>query len=57
MVFEACRRLDVSVDEALVVGDSRYDREAARAAKVHFVGLRIDGDVRIERLGELLKLA
>ena len=54
MVLEACRRLRVTPGEALVVGDSRYDREAAAAAKVRFVGLRIDGDRRIEALRELL---
>ena len=56
MVIEACRRLGVASADALVVGDSRYDREAARDARVRFVGLRIDGDARIERLGELLEL-
>jgi len=56
MVREACRRLGVSTDEAFVVGDSRYDRDAARAAGVRFVGLRMDGDARIERLEEVLDL-
>ncbi len=56
MVLEACRRLRVAPAEALVVGDSRYDRDAAAAAKVRFVGLRIDGDRRIERLAELLDM-
>ncbi len=56
MVREACRRLGVAADQALVVGDSRYDLEAARGAGVRFVGLRIDGDARIARLGELLDL-
>ena len=56
MVLEACRRLRVAPAEALVVGDSRYDRDAAAAAKVRFVGLRIAGDRRIERLGGLLDL-
>jgi AHBA synthesis associated protein len=53
MVLEACRRLRVTPAEAAVVGDSRFDRDAAAAAAVHFVGLRIDGDARIERLSEL----
>jgi HAD superfamily hydrolase (TIGR01509 family) len=57
MVLEACRRLSVAPADALVVGDSRYDREAARAAGVHFIGVRIDGDARVERLGELLDRA
>jgi phosphoglycolate phosphatase/AHBA synthesis associated protein len=57
MVLEACRRLAVPPADALVVGDSRYDRDAARAAGVHFIGLRMDGDARVERLGELLDRA
>lgn len=56
MVREACRRLGVSAGEAFVVGDSRYDSEAARAAGMRFVGVRMDGDPRIEQLSELLDL-
>jgi phosphoglycolate phosphatase/AHBA synthesis associated protein len=39
-----------------MVGDSRFDRGAAQAAGVHFVGLGLDGDARIEHLRELLPL-
>ena len=53
MVLEACRRLGVASREALVVGDSRYDREAAAGARVHFVGLRLDGDARLDQLAAL----
>jgi len=53
MVLEACRRLGRSVEDALMVGDSRYDRDAARAAGVFFVGFRTEGDRRVERLLEI----
>ena len=53
MVLEACRRLRVDPAAALVVGDSSYDRDAAAGAQVRFVGLRLDGDRRIETLAEL----
>jgi HAD superfamily hydrolase (TIGR01549 family) len=56
MVREACRRLGVAEAEALVVGDSRYDLEAARAAGVTCIGLRMDADARIERVSDLLGL-
>lgn len=56
MVREACRRLGVTAREAVVVGDSRYDLEAARGAGVACIGLRFDADGRIERLGDLLLL-
>ena len=49
----ACRELCVEPGQAWMVGDSRFDRAAAPAAGVFFVGLGIDGDRRIERLAEL----
>lgn len=54
LVLLACRELGVAPQETVLVGDSRYDREAARAAGAGFVGLGIDGERRIERLSELL---
>jgi len=54
MVREACRRLGVAASDAIVVGDSRYDLEAARGAGVTFIGLRMDGDSRIECIRDLL---
>lgn len=56
MLFEACRRLAVQPSEALMVGDSRFDHDAAKAAGVRFVGYRRPGDVRIDTLPELLTL-
>ena len=56
VVLYALGRLGVPPGEALMVGDSRFDRGAAQAAGVRFVGLGLDGDARIERLGELLPL-
>jgi HAD superfamily hydrolase (TIGR01509 family) len=40
MVLEACRRLEVRPEEALVVGDSRFDEGAARAAGAAFAWFR-----------------
>ena len=56
MVWRACELLGTPAGEALVVGDSRYDREAARAAGTRFAGLGIDGEVRIERLIDVLRI-
>jgi phosphoglycolate phosphatase-like HAD superfamily hydrolase/N-acetylglutamate synthase-like GNAT family acetyltransferase len=53
LVQLALLELGVSANEAVMVGDSRYDREAARSAAVRFLGLKLDGDDRIERLGDL----
>jgi phosphoglycolate phosphatase/AHBA synthesis associated protein len=57
MVLLACERLGVPPRQALLVGDSRFDRDAARAAGVRFVGYGMEGDARIDRLPELLHLA
>jgi HAD superfamily hydrolase (TIGR01509 family) len=56
IVVEACRRLSVPTSAAWLVGDSRYDSEAARAAGAHFIGFRMPGDARVEQLLELLEL-
>ena len=52
----ALHELKVKAEHACMVGDSRFDREAAAAAKVRFIGLRIAGDRRIDRLVELTGL-
>ncbi len=56
MVERACELLSVPRGEAIVVGDSRFDEEAARGAGVGFVGYRRAGDRTIERLPEVLEL-
>ncbi|HEV8023770.1 MAG TPA: HAD family hydrolase [Candidatus Nanopelagicales bacterium] len=42
-VLEACRRLAVPPDEAVMIGDSTWDAEAALAAGASFVGVPPDG--------------
>ncbi len=58
MVFVALERLGpVEPEEAAVVGDSRFDREAAEAAGVRFWGLGIEGgDHTLDRLGDVMAL-
>ena len=53
LVQLACHELGVQPGEAWMVGDSRFDRQAARGAGVFFVGLGIDGDRRVEALSAL----
>jgi phosphoglycolate phosphatase/AHBA synthesis associated protein len=55
LVLLACRELGISPADAALVGDSRYDRDAARAAGARFIGFRIDGDERIEQLSALIR--
>lgn len=47
VVFEACRRLKVEPLRALVIGDSRYDEEAAQAAGAGFVRFRSFAELRL----------
>lgn len=55
IVVHALRNLGgVAAARAVMVGDSPYDREAARAAGVHFVGFKQEGDHRVESLLELI---
>lgn len=53
MVLAACGLLDTAPEAAVMIGDSAFDRDAAAAAGVRFIGLRTDGEDRIERLDEL----
>ena len=55
-ILAALTLLELTASEAMFVGDTNFDREAARRARISFAGYRIDGDVRIESLGEIVKL-
>ncbi len=56
MMLRACELLGVAPREAVVVGDTAYDRDAAGAAGIPFVGLRFACERRLERLADLLDL-
>lgn len=57
MLLRACALLDVRPDEAFMIGDSPFDREAAAAAGVPFLSYRWDGGRRVDELEDLLTLA
>lgn len=55
MVLLGLERLGVGAADAMMVGDSAYDRDAAGAAGVHFLGYNgIEGDETLASLEELL---
>lgn len=56
IVLAAARRLAVAPGESVVVGDTVFDREAARAAGAGFVGLGIEGDPALGAAGSLRAL-
>jgi phosphoglycolate phosphatase/AHBA synthesis associated protein len=53
LLYLACREIGLAPSETWMIGDSKFDRAAARAAGVPFVGFGIDGDLRVERLADL----
>jgi phosphoglycolate phosphatase/AHBA synthesis associated protein len=57
MIVRATELVGVDPSDALVVGDTEFDRAAARAAGAPFAGLGIEGDYTLGRLVEVLALA
>jgi len=53
IILRACRELEVDPRQALVVGDSRFDAEAAAAARARFLGFRTPGGPALRELAEL----
>lgn len=55
LVRLALRETGVTAADATMVGDSKFDRQAAGSAGVRFIGLGLDGDVRVERLADVAR--
>lgn len=56
MLFKACKELGVKPNEALMIGDSIFDRDAAEAAEIDFVGLRMEYPGTILHLSDLIRI-
>jgi HAD superfamily hydrolase (TIGR01509 family) len=56
IVFKACERLHVDVQNVLLIGDTTSDVKAGKAAGCTVIGLNIPADVTIRRLSELPSL-
>ncbi len=56
LLLLASRLLNVGTEDLWMVGDTSFDREAARGAGIWFVGVRIEGDARVEAVGDVLDL-
>jgi len=56
LLLLAARRLGVTPENCVMVGDSRFDVMAARAAGIRMVGLHVDADARVSHLSEVLPL-
>ena len=55
-VLKLCSKLEVTPEEAILVGDTKFDYNAGKAAGCMVVGLNSDGDFVISKLDELLQL-
>ena len=55
-IIEACKRLKINVDEAILVGDTKNDIIAGRAAGCFVIGYNIMADLRISGLSDLLEM-
>ncbi len=56
MLVLAAERVGVPPSSCWMIGDSAYDRDAARAAGTPFVGIRTGGDVTLAGIDELAAL-
>jgi phosphoglycolate phosphatase-like HAD superfamily hydrolase len=57
MLLYGCRRLDAAPRHAVMVGDSRFDQQAAAAAGIPFAGFGgIDGAWTLKELTDLLAI-
>lgn len=55
-VIKLCKNLGIMPDEAMLVGDTKNDYKAGKAAGCMVVGLNTKGDLMIDGLSDLLEL-
>jgi HAD superfamily hydrolase (TIGR01509 family) len=53
IIFKACKILDVDPKTVVLVGDTKNDVKAGKAANCKVFGINIDADFKIQRLSEL----
>lgn len=55
-LLKVCKRLDIKVNEAVLVGDTTNDFGAAKNAGMFFIGYKINGDLKISDFKDLERL-
>jgi phosphoglycolate phosphatase len=55
ILLKALQDMKLKKDEVIFIGDTIWDKIAAEKAAVRFIGLKLEGNERIERLNELIK--
>jgi HAD superfamily hydrolase (TIGR01509 family) len=56
IVFKACEKLDVDPGTVVLIGDTVSDVKAGRAAGCKVVGIKVEADITIQTLSELVGL-
>ena len=56
IIFKSCKILNVDPKTVLLVGDTKNDVKAGKAANCKTVGIKIDADFTIQRLSEITKI-
>jgi len=56
MLLKACKRLRVKVNEVVFIGDTQTDLKTAKKAGCLFIGYRMQSELRIKKLSEIIPL-
>ena len=55
-ILRACKKLHLSPQQCWMIGDSRFDQQAALAAHCPFLGYRMAADASVQNLSEVVDL-
>ena len=55
-ILKACKKLKIAPEEALYIGDTKNDINAGKNAGSFTIGYKIDGDLKIDNIKDILKL-
>ena len=56
IVIKSCKLLNLKPKEVILVGDTKSDVEAGRAAGCKVIGINVDADYTVKNISELTKL-
>jgi HAD superfamily hydrolase (TIGR01509 family) len=56
IIYKACKKLGVSPEEVILIGDTKNDIIAGKAAGCKVIGVKIQGDYTVNSLSNLLEI-
>jgi len=56
IVYSACNKMDVKAENTVLIGDTDSDMKAGRAAGCVVVGVKIDGDYKIQSISDIIDI-